>query len=258
MNIPTLAIYGSCVARDIVRVTEDRFSLSGYIARQNWISAFSEPIPAPREWGVRSNFQAKNLKGDFSSDATVRLRELGKKSDMVIMDLASEQHGVFEWEAGRFVSATPTIRASDFYKSHKRKKHIPFGSLAHIDLFRVAADKMKDFLQSEDLFDKTLVLTAPFTDDIVGGGKLEKRYSAESLNLAFSAYYELLGTRGFALTAPLPADLNVTSEEHQWGAAQDHYIDPAYEWWADSLVEFHSRYQGEGLPAQTVSAKPAT
>lgn len=238
MTTTPLLIYGSCVSRDIVRILDDTYTSGGYIARQTFISAFSRPSRRPEDWGITSKFQIKNLNGDFASNAARRIRTGAAKSDVMLIDLASEKHGIFEVGENRYVSATPTLRATPYYKKSFEGRRIPFGASEHLDLFGGAAEQLKDLLVDSGVFPYTAVLNAPFTDKVIDGPDLTGSPSAAEWNEKFSAYYDLLRELGFELFPELPTELAQSTETHSWGKSQDHYVDAAYQWWGDRIEEF--------------------
>ena len=231
-------VYGSCVARDVIRVVPGPFDLAGYIARQSWVSAFTEPLQAPKISNAASTFQARNVRGDFESNAGDRIAALGKDVDVILIDIASDRHGVAAY-AGGYVSLTPD-HSRVFGGMVRGGTRVPFGGSEHLRLFVEAIRRGKDHLMDLGLFDRTLVLGAPFTprttngEPIVGAAE-----TAADINAKYGDYYGALSAAGFSI-AMLPDELAVADSQHTWGLAQDHYADPAYHWWADQIMTFVS------------------
>ena len=239
------AIYGSCVARDVLRVVPDPFEVTGYIARQSWVSAFTPPVKAPDLSHVKSAFQARNIRGDFESNAGERLTRLAAESDIVLIDIASDRHGVAAYEGG-YVSLTPDHRRA-FKGIVPGGRMIPFGSDEHLTLFRSSMMRAAELLLDLDVLDKTYILEAPFTDRTVTGEPMVGfGETAEEINVKYKPYYNVLGAGGFQLL-PLPEELAVADHQHQWGPGQDHYADPAYHWWAEQI---EARARGREAPQQ--------
>lgn len=235
-------IYGSCVARDVVRVVPEPFDVTGYIARQSWVSAFTAPVPAPELPHIKSGFQARNVRGDFESNAGERIRGLSEDADVLLVDIASDRHGAVAYGNG-YASFTPDHRRA-FGGIVPGGSHVPFGSGEHRELFTTAVQRGAEVLSELDLFEKTLVLGVPFTDRTTTGEPMTvSRETAASINAKYEPYYEAFSAAGFRI-AELPSALAVADPHHEWGPGQDHYADPAYHWWADQISAFTHRETG--------------
>lgn len=227
----------------MLRVVPEPFEEVDYIARQSWVSAFTDPIPAPDLSHMTSELRARNVRGDFESDARERL---AAKSDIVLLDIASELNGAGAYRGG-YVSLTPDHRRA-FGRIIPGAEAIPFGSEEHFKLFRAAGMRLAELLFHLDIFDRTFVLTAPFTDRTTTGEPLSGvQETAEAINAKIRRYYQFLWAAGFQVLA-LPEELAVADPDHEWGPGQDHYTDDAYRWWADRIVEGYGRAttRGEG------------
>lgn len=235
-------IYGSCVSRDIARVLPELLKTKEYVARQSWISGFSSGIDVPDLSHVASNFQARSLAGDFASNATKIIRQYGCTADTVIVDIASDRHGIAKYEGG-FVSLTPDHQRA-FGGMIKGGVRIKFGSARHQSLFEWATRRASTFFERHGLKEKVLVIQAPFTDTTSSGVPMVKtRLTAEQINEAYQPYYRTFEDAGFALLK-LPEDLAIADPGHAWGLAQDHYISAAYEWLAREIQAFSSARGG--------------
>lgn len=229
-------VYGSCVGRDIPRVVTGKFELTGYIARQTWISAFTNPVEAPDLPRPGSNFQARSVKGDFESNARSAFRRLAADTDVLVIDIASDRHGAAAYQGG-YVSLTPDHRRT-FGGIVPGGQRIPFGSAKHRRLFATAVRRGVASLDKIGLLDRTVVLEAPFTDRTITGEPMPgPRESADRINEAYVPYYDALRAAGLP-TLRLPDELAVADLGHEWGPGQDHYAERAYHWWADRLTEW--------------------
>lgn len=227
-------IYGSCVSRDVLRIAPEPFQLTGYIARQSWISAFTTPVPSPDLSHVASAFQARNLDGDFRSTARQLMRRHSEATDVLLIDIASDRHGVAQYGDG-YVSLTPDHKRA-FGGMIRGGRRVPFASPRHLGLFSAAVKRGSGALGRLGLMEKALVLRAPFTDVTTTGVPM-KGGSVTKLNAQYEPYYEVLAAAGLEIV-DLPAELAVADPGHTWGLAPDHYADPAYQWWAERIVNF--------------------
>lgn len=106
-----LFIYGSCVGRDIVRLLPGKYTLLHYAARQSWISAASLPLakPDPVDLGP---FSKRSLVGDFTSNVPMLLRGISRKSDVILIDIATDRHGVYR-VGSSYISNTGELKRSN-------------------------------------------------------------------------------------------------------------------------------------------------
>lgn len=228
-------IYGSCVARDVVRVVPEPFELVRYVARQSWVSAYWPASTVPDVSHLQSAFQRRAISGDFGSTAPRLLRRLSSQVDLVLIDIASDRHGVMRIGRG-FVSLTPDHRRAFDGPFAPDGEFIPFGTDQHLALFTEAATRAAASLQSEGTLGRAVVLAFPFTDRLDTGGAVAKeKVAVSTLNALYQPYYSALAERGFHILR-LPQELAVSTADHTWGPGVDHFADPAPVWWASQLL----------------------
>ncbi|MGO1257378.1 MAG: DUF6270 domain-containing protein [Brachybacterium sp.] len=227
-------IYGSCVARDVLRVVPEAFELSRYIARQSWVSAFSPPVPVPDLSKLASSFQRRSIEGDFGSTAAPLIRRHSETTDVMLMDLASDRHGIVEVD-GSYVSLTPEHRRA-FGGIMPGGKVIHFGTDRHFSLFSLSAERAKATIEDAGLQEQSFILKFQFTERTVDGEPVPAgRRTPTEDNGLFLRYYDELARLGFNFST-LPDELAVSTSEHRWGAASDHFVDAAYQWWAKDVT----------------------
>lgn len=234
-------VYGSCVARDIIRVTEGRFGLSYYVARQSWISAVSKPLERPQGIDL-SPFSARSLKGDFVSNAPYLIRRFRKNSDVFVIDIASERHGVYKI-GDSFLTNSGELRRSQLLRNIQYDEFLEFGSKEHRRVFRTSVAKMKRVLVKAGVFDRVLVLDAPFAGFSDDGSEvpLARGLTASEVNARYEYYYKTLRDFGFTVAQAPPRHLQIAASGHKWGLQQDHYTDDLYFWWAERIDDFVDR-----------------
>lgn len=233
-------IYGSCVARDIVRVIPGRFGLVHYAARQSWISAASKPLKRPS--GIElGSFSTRSIVGDFLSNIPATIRKFGDTADVILIDIASDRHGVYP-VAESFISNTGELRRARLLRTLSHGPLIEFGSREHQRLFKLAAAKVKRTMVAAGVFDKALVLKIQFAGKSNDGTPmpLARGLTSDEVNAKYEHYYQIFEDLGFQVTPTPPKELQVANSEHKWGLQQDHFIDSMYAWWADQIDEFVS------------------
>lgn len=223
------------MARDIVRLVPEPFALVRYIARQSWVSAYSPSLPVPDLEHVQSAFQRRAIAGDFGSTAPRLLRRMSTDVDRVLVDIASERHGVMRVGRG-FVSLTPDHHRAFNGPYEPGGEVIAFGSEEHVDLFTAAVGRAAAALRSEGTLDRVVVLRFPFADRLETGEPVVRdRMAPPTLNALVQPYYTAFAEHGFS-TLRLPDELAVSSADHLWGPAVDHFAEAAPLWWAGRLV----------------------
>ena len=138
MNV---AIYGSCVSRDVLRV-HPVAPVAAYAARSSWVSALTPPVAEPdADIGLASDFQARMVRDDFASTAPAAL----DAGDALLLDLTDERFGVIEYGGG-FITPSNEFRRSA-WNDVVVGRRIPFASDEHVALFRELAPRMKERLR---------------------------------------------------------------------------------------------------------------
>ena len=233
-----LLIYGSCVARDIVRIVPGRFGLVHYAARQSWVSAASQPLKRPQNIELGA-FSTRSIIGDFLSNIPATIRKFGDQADVILIDIASDRHGVYP-VGDSYISNTGELRRANLLPTLEHEPLVAFGTPEHKRLFKLAVAKVKRTLLSAGVFDRALVLNVQFAGRSNDGTPVplaRGMYSTE-VNSKYEYYYQVFEDYGFNVVPEPPAELQVANSDHKWGLQQDHLIDPLYHWWADRIDEF--------------------
>lgn len=238
-----LLIYGSCVARDIVRIIPGRFGLVHYAARQSWISAASRPLKRPTNIDLGS-FSTRSIVGDFLSNIPGTIRKFGGEADVILIDIASDRHGVYP-VGDSFISNTGELRRANLLQTVKHGPLVEFGTREHQRLFKLAVAKMKRTMVAAGVFDKALVIKIQFAGKSNDGTPmpLARGMTSDEVNSKYEYYYQVFEDLGFHVTPTPPKDLQVANTEHKWGLQQDHFIDSLYYWWADEIDQFIAERQ---------------
>ncbi|MGP5573614.1 DUF6270 domain-containing protein [Corynebacterium casei] len=231
-------IWGSCVARDVLRVT-GKFELSGYVGRQSLISGMNPGLKDPGPSGLKHNFQDRSLRGDIRSNGRSKIRQYTDATDAFIIDLATERRGVYPVENGYF-SRTAELAKSRMLPKYKHGKVIEFGTRQHVQLFRSAVEALKSELTGVGLESRVCVINHPFSSETDAGYKFRPSLGklASEWNKLFPMYHGILADAGFKVFDPPPSELVMASENHAWGRTIDHYIDETYYFWASQIEEF--------------------
>lgn len=230
-----VTVYGSCVSRDLVALQKKTMNCIDYVARQSLISAASKAQEPMLDTELSSKFQNEMLAGDFRSDAFQRLHTNATESDLILIDIIDDRFGVYPFGES-YITPSAEFAQSGVRQSLQLGTHIPFGTDEHFELWMPAALAMKQSL-SENMA-KCFVLSAPFTDASLDGTIVPEALSRNATvwNQQYARYYDHLGSIGFNVIR-LPSKMAVSTKYHQWGVAPFHYVEGAYGWWFDRIVE---------------------
>lgn len=235
---PGLFIYGSCVARDMVRILPERYGSARYVARQSWISAFSEPTQVPEvDPELDSDFQKRMIVEDLTSRAPRLLRQVGPDAHGVLLDLIDERVGVVPTATG-FATWSFELRHSAWRTLIPTGDPIPFGTSEHFELWAFAAERMAELLKEAGLSERAFVAQVNYATDIKGGGRLDSSLGrpVAEWDPLYAPYYERLARLGFQLLE-LPRAVAVSDPDHAWGPAPYHYIREYYVAMADAVTD---------------------
>lgn len=224
-----IAVWGSCVSRDMWPYADEKLNLAGYVARQSAVSA-NHPIELPHgETGLESPFQDKQVRGDAAADVVDRLKEADP--DLILIDLVDERLGLIEVDDG-YVTRSGELRDSTWHDALlERGFQIDFGFDEHFQLWSTNFAVML-FRIREALPNVRFVLNkTPFALLDKNGEHAPNSlgFETEEWNRAFDRYYN------FAQSLPidvieLPQYLAISDPDHQWGHAPFHYVPEAYEY----------------------------
>lgn len=238
MSIP-ISIYGSCVSRDIIRVTETKYRSKEYVARQSWISALSLPQTAPEGINL-TGFRLKSLIGDIESNGMPRLTAAAKSSRALVIDIASDRHGVWDLGNGSFLSNLATMKRQKILKAYPEARLVSWGTSEHLALFSEAVVRGQQLLEEAGFFSKATVLKIPFTDRTIDGEFIDfgsERHPSE-IRESYLPYYDVFRTSGFHFLPDLPSEMAISTSDHAWGKGINHFVDDAYHWWGDEIEKF--------------------
>lgn len=249
LDIPRVAIYGSCVSRDLLDpLIGKQVELFRYIARQSLISAAHGNVElALNPQLFSSNFQFRCIDWDFQGNAFKYLQENRASFDYLLLDLVDERNGVISLPGG-YITNNWELHHIEIYPTLPTRTLIPFGSTTHQELWAAAADLFLQTLQNLQLLEKTILICPSFasqldTPALTEITKIEVNRSAikeapaeptpaalakltaqaNKFNHSFPWYWSYLTTKGITKTVTLPAYAVHTSATHQWGLTSFHY-----------------------------------
>ncbi|MDO4716404.1 MAG: DUF6270 domain-containing protein [Propionibacteriaceae bacterium] len=221
-----VALWGSCVTRDLMEIMPARYRVARYIARQSWISAGSNATGAVGDLGqLGGRFQTRMAHDDVAGSALSELRAVlaSNSADCLVLDLCDERLGVVRMPDGSFVTRSVEKMRHGVQDSLDSKGEvIPFATLAHLNLWIERAEAVVAALQQAGLTGRAFVLAPDWAlvDDKGKTTPASFGLSAPCANQWFERYYDVLAQLGLPV---LRFTEVVADTEHRWGLAAFHY-----------------------------------
>lgn len=236
-------IYGSCVSRDSYNLVKERHSLSGYVARQSFISATSKPTALLPGTDMESKFQNRMLMGDINSNALTIMRSKASEIDLLVIDLTDERLGVHKLPDGSCVTrSTELVTSRRLLGLETPPGLIRFGTERHEIFWKRSASIIMRRLSEMNLLSNTLVMNTPWALQTLDSPGFSAKAIQEAKNARFwlSRYAQHCQSLGVAVVT-LPEELALATNDHRWGLAPYHYSSDAYKWmveqWDSRLAE---------------------
>ncbi|MFF5790425.1 DUF6270 domain-containing protein [Paeniglutamicibacter sp. NPDC012692] len=233
-------VYGGCVTRDAFELMKGEHTLVQYVARQSLISANSQPTRTLRTSVLTTSFQDRAVRNDLDSTLHSMIRSRGATADMFMFDILSERLGVYRLPGKTYITRSVELAKSKLLDALPGAAVVVnFGTDTHFDLWKIAADKFITELKTANIFHKTMLFEAPWTDVTELGEPVPRfrGWSAAEANALYARYYEYLQSRGLH-TRRIPADMAVSTASHKWGPSPYHYVGDAYLWMRDEAQNF--------------------
>lgn len=230
-------IYGSCVSRDLLALHPELGELTGYVARQSWLSAdHSWPRPDCPD-GLDSDFRRRQLRGDFAGNAFEMVREALERGNYLLIDLVDERLGIYTNLAGQSVTASQELKESAWYPEvQEQGLYTAFGDSEHVAAWKDAAAKLYSAVAECGALGRTIVVAPDFAalDDEGHDVSGSLGRSSVTWNEAYAPYYACARELGFEV---LRIDAVRADSGHQWGAAPFHYVPEVYAEMARRITE---------------------
>ncbi|MDO4783518.1 MAG: DUF6270 domain-containing protein [Propionibacteriaceae bacterium] len=219
-----VAIWGSCVTRDLMEHAPARFSVAKYIARQSWVSAGSDASGSAGELGeLTGRFQTRMAHDDVAGAAFEALRSVAGSADVLLLDLCDERLGVVRMPDGSFLTrSVEKMRHGMQAGLDERGEVISFATLAHLNLWVERVEAVLSEIRAAGLAGRAIVLAPDWAlaDDEGAATPASFGLSAQCANQWFGRYYDVLVQLGLPV---LRFEDTVAASQHRWGRAAFHY-----------------------------------
>lgn len=224
-------VYGSCVARDLVEIALGGPDVvSGYVARQSLISAFSgrpSTLVVP-QGAPMSPFQRRMVEGDLHRGLEQEVRRAaGRGVRDVLWDLVDERLGVYVLEDGSPVTRSIDLMASGLdAQLADNAALLPLGSPEHLRRWTSALERFRSLTTEVGMIVTLLSIPWAECDDHGGATPVSFGISARTANAAFRPYIE--AATSLFRTASLDTTAVTAARHHRWGPAPFHYTTDTY------------------------------
>ena len=233
MSQPTIAIFGSCVSRDLFEDGRLRPSLGHYGARSSIISAVATPVPLdPARVVISSEWQRRCVLADFGKTFFASLEE--SRPDWLVIDLIDERFDVL-CTSGSFVTRSSAFQAAGLDDATDLglqliRRMSPDGRALFAGAAPDFAARVLDVVPRERIvLHRALWCTRFARDGAVHEFPEERRQLSELQNAMLRGGYDVLeeafGGVG-AIVAVDPAT-HLADAHHRWELEPYHY-EPAY------------------------------
>lgn len=229
---PQIAIYGSCVSRDMSRISlEPKVKCALYVARQSLISVGTSA--RGREIGEPSfphPFQQNSFLSDIRGDGLKRIHDIRNRIDLVVVDIVDERHGIYVHPDGPVLTRSIDGVSVHAYDHLEGWEYYDFGTTEHLGKFKAAVERGKNALERWGLFDKTVVICTAWATELNTGDPVPQSMgkNAEDINKLLPLYEAPFEELGFRVARPDPATV-IGDANHLWGPAPFHFIKPFYD-----------------------------
>jgi Family of unknown function (DUF6270) len=248
----SVAIFGSCVTRDLFEDPELRPLLGVYGARSSVISAVAAPVPIdPERVVISSDWQRRCVLADFGKTFFAALAEA--RPDWLVIDLIDERFDVL-CNGGSFVTRSSAFQAAGLDGAldlglHPVHRMSPEGDALFAAAAPDFARRVTEVVPVERIvLHRALWCTRyacdgevlPFPDQRL---ELCRRQNA-MLARGYDALEEALG--GGVASIELDPDARVADAHHRWELEPFHY-EPAYN--ADAAAQLKRHFARSLAPA---------
>ncbi len=243
MSAPAIAVFGSCVSRDLFEDARLRPSLGHYGARSSIISAVAAPVAiAPERIAIPSEWQRRQVLADFGKTFFAALEET--RPDWLVIDLIDERFDVLCTTSGSFVTRSSAFQAAGLDEAadlglQPIRRMSPDGRALFAAAAPEFARRVLELVPRERIvLHRALWCTHFLRDGAVHDFSEERRQLSELQNAMLTDSYDVLDEAFGGVDAAIEVDprRHLADAHHRWELEPYHYV-PAYNAYAaDALL----------------------
>jgi hypothetical protein len=233
MSAPSVAIFGSCVSRDLFEGARLRASLGHYGARSSVISAVASPVAIdPARVVISSEWQRRCVLADFGKTFFASLEDT--HPDWLVIDLIDERFDVL-CASGSFVTRSSAFQAAGLDEAtdlglHPIRRMSPDGRALFAGAAPDFAARVLELVPRERIvLHRALWCTRFRRDGAVLEFPEERRQLSELQNAMLADGYDALEEAfgGVGATIAVDPAMHLADAHHRWELEPYHY-EPGY------------------------------
>jgi hypothetical protein len=242
MSAPTVAIFGSCVSRDLFEDRRLRPSLGHYGARSSVISAVAAPVAiAPERVAISSEWQRRQVLADFGKTFFASLEET--RPDWLVIDLIDERFDVL-CTSGSFVTRSSAFQAAGLDDATELglqpvRRMSPDGRTLFANAAPTFAERILELVPRERIvLHRALWCTRFARDGGVHDFSEERRQLSELQNAMLTDGYDVLEEVFGGVGASIEVDprRHLADAHHRWELEPYHYAQAYNAYAAEELL----------------------
>lgn len=251
MDSVSVFIFGSCVSRDFIEITDAKnIKLVDYYARSSFASIGGEPIEDDNLLErIDSNWQRAMVARDLGKDI---FHSISKNNyDILLIDLIDERFNLARVD-GSFCTVSTEYKK---YQDSSRYKIVPFDSDEKFELWKEGFRNFIGRLEKVDAIKKIRVSRVFWSEAIEGGDHFVEpnisyiKRNNEMLRKMYSYMSSFINVNQFI---DYPENILVSASTHKWGVEPFHYVNELYHYTKKSLEV--SIVKCNGKPTSSLSA----
>lgn len=226
----TVAVFGSCVSRDLFEDRRLRPLLGHYGARSSVISAVAAPVPiAPERIAISSEWQRRQVLADFGKTFFSSLEY--RRPDWLVIDLIDERFDVLCTTGGSFVTRSSAFQAAglddaDDLGLQPVRRMSPDGRTLFAHAAPAFAQRVLELIPRERIvLHRALWCTRFARDGAVHDFSEERRQLSELQNAMLTDGYDVLEEAfgGVGATIHVDPRRHLADAHHRWELEPYHY-----------------------------------
>lgn len=228
-----IGIFGSCVSRDIFRISQLKVNINYYIARSSLISVVSKPINVQEEEiNLSSEFQKRLVAYDFNK--TFLRETIHSHVDYLIIDFIDERLNLLKYNDS-YVTRSVELVNSKFEEMHNDFQMIKRDSADVKHLWQNSCDTFikelkKKFAPQQIILHKAYWLTKYKDGNKVYDFPENMKKQIISNNKLLEQYYSYFEKEWYGVNSiSLDKNSYYADKQHQWGLSPFHYEKEYYE-----------------------------
>lgn len=244
-----VAIFGSCVTRDVYALRPELGYPAAYFARSSMISAMHHVrVRDVATDALPSSFQRRMVENDLSKRIQRFLAKPGG-FDLLIVDLIDERFQVLNTADGAWLTRSTEFTRLDTSRIKIRDRLAPH-TPERLDLWRAGWRRFVDLLDAGENRSKVRINAVRWSDSVRNEAEFPAPYTDELIRQANESLDAMYGVMRDDLNADqfweFDSETLVADPEHKWTIAPYHYVPEYYDALAERIARESQGYSLDG------------